>query len=216
MKKWMIISLLITAIITITSVSYAWFTYVQRKSLVQLSSHELDAILSLNDYTLGSTLNINGLTYVDFEQEVMMNTISDGFNEVGYNYIVKMSVSDSSPIMKVMIELINNHQELIILWIDEGLLEDEMNYTTDYLSYLKTIGSNATTKQDFLFAIEENNTSVLENLSQIQLRPGDTYVLQLVIWADYNALDPEDQNLTQSYDLSLGFYMISGKGDFSD
>ena len=216
MKKWMIISLLITAIITITSVSYAWFTYVQRKSLVQLSSHEIDAILSLNDYTLGSTLNINGLTYVDFEQEVMMNTISDGFNEVGYNYIVKMSVSDSSPIMKVMIELINNHQELIILWIDEGLLEDEMNYMTDYLSYLKTIGSNATTKQDFLFAIEENNTSVLENLSQIQLRPGDTYVLQLVIWADYNALDPEDQNLTKSYDLTLGFYMISGKGDFSD
>ena len=129
MKKWMIISILITLMITITSVTYAWFTYVQRKSLVQLSSHDIEAILSLNDESIGTSLLIEGLTYIDFEQEVMLSTTSDGFNEVGHNYTVKMSVSESSPIMKVMLDLTYNHPELIVLWIDEGILMDEMVFS---------------------------------------------------------------------------------------
>lgn len=216
MKKWMIISILITLMITITSVTYAWFTYVQRKSLVQLSSHDIEAVLSLNDESIGTSLLIEGLTYIDFEQEVMLSSSSDGFNEVGHNYTVKISVSENSPIMKAMLDLTYNHPELIVLWIDEGILMDEMVLTTDYLSYIKTITNQAVTKNEYLLAITENNTEILENLSHIQLRPGDTYVLQLVIWADYTALAPEDNYLTKSYDLSLDFYMISGKGEFGD
>lgn len=216
MRKWMIISLLIMMISAIASVTYAWFTYVQRKSLVQLTSNDIDALLTLNDEFITTSFEIKGLTYIDFEKEVMISTVSDGFNEVGKNYTLKISVSETSPIMKVLLELSSVHPELIILWIDEGIMTSDMTYTTDYLSYIKSLAIDSTTKDEFMLTIGKNNQEVLENLSIKELRPGDTYVLQLIVWADYNALPPEDDYLTKSYDISLDFYMISGKGEFNE
>ena len=209
MKKWMVISLLILAIVAISSVSYAWFTYVQRKSLVKLTSHEIEVSLTLGDDILGSSLRIDGISYIDFDDEVMNSTSSDGFNEVGQNYIISFHVSESSPLVKVLFDLEHQHPELLILLIDEGIKETENEvYVTDYHAYLKQIGNLAVTKEEFLLQIDAHNESVINELKSVILKPGTIYQIQMVLWADYDLLSIEDDYLTS--------LMVSGKGDFDE
>jgi hypothetical protein len=217
MKKWMIISLLLMAIVAISSVSYAWFTYVQRKSLVKLTSHEIEVSLTLGNDILGSSLVIEGISYIDFDKEVMNKTSSQGFNEVGQNYIINFHVSESSPLVKVLFNLEHNHPELLILLIDEGIKESENEvYVTDYHAYLKQIGSAALTKEEFLLSIDAHNEQVVNQLKTVILKPGNIYQIQMVLWADYDLLGTEDNYLTKTYTLNITCLMVNGKGDFDE
>jgi hypothetical protein len=216
MKKWMIIVLLVLAVVAASSVSYAWFTYVQRKSLVKLTSHEIEANLYLDDESLTTSLDLTGISYISFEDEVMQSIISDGFNETGLNYIFRINVSELSPLMKVFIQMTHEHPELVILWIDEGLEDEHTSYVTDYLSYLKTIGEGSLNKAEFLTKINLHNEAVLEGLKQMELKPGSSYLLQLVLWVDYDALGDPTNYLSNIYQLSFDISMVSGKSDFND
>lgn len=216
MKKKMIVSLFILLLITVASSTFAWFTYVQRKSLVKLTSHEIEATLYLNDEILSTEMTLDGLSYISFEQEVMMSSSSDGFNEAGLNYLVKLNVSKNSPIIKAMLTLTHNHPELIILWIDEGLYDEGFVPEDDYLSYLKILGDQAIDKAGFIIAINEHNQNVLNHLKTIELKPESTYIMQLVIWADYDMLIDQIDYLERIYQLELSFEMVSGKSDFID
>lgn len=216
MKKWMLISILIMAVVALSSVSYAWFTYVQRKSMVKLTANEIEATLFLNDDILSTTIDLNGLSYISFEEEVMLSDTSDGFNESGLNYLVKINVSDESPLIKTMIELNSNDPELIILWIDEGLYDENFQEELDYLSYLKTIGVGSSTKEDFLQSLSLHNSEVLNTLKTMELKPGSTYVLQLIMWLDYDQLVTTENYLENTYQLELLFHMINGKSEFID
>jgi len=214
MKKWMIVSLFVMAIVMVSSVSYAWFTYVQRKSLVQLTSHDIQVSLMLGQDIIGSSLVIDGLSYVDFEEEVMNNEVSDGFNEVGLNYTIYLNVSSLSPLVKVWMSFTHEHPELIILLIDEGIVESGHVSVSDYHSYLRSIGSQAVSKEAFLDSIEAHNQIVLDHLKQMVLKPGTQYQMQMIIWADYQRLAPGDDYKLKTYTLDLSYFMISGKGDF--
>lgn len=216
MKKWMITSLLVLSIIAFTSLTYAWFTYVQRKSLVLLSSHEIEAFLSLNDQQVTTELDLKGLSYVSFEQEFLLASSSEGFNEVGLNFLVKIDVTEDSPILKVMLHLSNAYPELILLWIDEGWMNEVDDLVYDYHSYLKNLSGDITDKDIFLEMIRTHNQNVLQSLSTKRLKSGSSYMLQLVIWADFDQLNEEEQDLSKVYSLTLDFKMISGKGDFDD
>jgi hypothetical protein len=216
MKKWMLVTLLIMAVVAVSSVSYAWFTYVQRKSMVKLTANEIEATLFLNDDILTTTIDLKGLSYISFEEEVILSDTSDGFNEAGLNYLVKINVSDQSPLIKTMIEFHSKYPELIILWIDEGLYDENFQEELDYLSYLKTIGMGSSTKEAFLESLSLHNEGVLNSIKTIELKPGSTYVLQLVMWLDYDSLITTDNYLENTYQLELLFHMINGKSEFND
>ncbi|MFA5526573.1 MAG: hypothetical protein WC992_07105, partial [Acholeplasmataceae bacterium] len=139
MKKWMITSLLVLFMISVTSLSYAWFTYVQRKSVVKLTSSEIEAILHLDDTLVESSLSLVGLSYISFEKELMEQTTSYGTNEVGLNYVFDIHVQSNSPALKVSLVLSDIYPELMMLVIDEGFLSESSELTTDYHSYLQEI-----------------------------------------------------------------------------
>lgn len=216
MKKWMITSLLVLFMISVTSLSYAWFTYVQRKSVVKLTSSEIEAILHLDDTLVESSLSLVGLSYISFEKELMEQTTSYGTNEVGLNYVFDIHVQSNSPALKVSLVLSDIYPELMMLVIDEGFLSESSELTTDYHGYLQDIKGDALTKEAFLYQIDEHNELILDQLSHIVILPGETYRLQLIFWADYDALSDSSDYQNRSYDLELSMELISGKGDFND
>lgn len=216
MKKWMIISLLVMTILAVTSLSYAWFTYVQRKSLVSFASNTMQVELSLGDQSFESSMSLNGLTYVSLEQEVFQSTTSDGFNEVGLKKTIQLSVPSTSPILKVKINITHLNTSVFYLLIDEGMNPDDETWTSDYHQVLYSLYEVGDTHEIFLEKLGEYNQGVLDQLKTIELRPGETRYLQFIVWVDMDQHVEQIIDPSVTYTIDISFSIISGKGEFLD
>ena len=74
MKKYMLITLSILLLTgSLFSVSFAWFTYVQRKSVASFDSNEILVDLEVNDTIVIDNYVLGDLAFIDYQNDFIDN-----------------------------------------------------------------------------------------------------------------------------------------------
>jgi hypothetical protein len=214
MKKYMLITLSILLLTgSLFSVSFAWFTYVQRKSVASFYSNEILVDLEVNDTIFIDDYVLGDLAFIDYQNDF----IDDQYlllDSLASSIILNIGLSENSPLTRHQIEINNlSNQGLLFYIIFEGVnLPLEHVFESVYHSELITIMNGLTLKSEQLAALDLYNASVLSEVMNTLIFPGDIITIQLVIWGDYDGLVIKDDYLNQSYLLELSIESINWRG----
>lgn len=208
MKKYISISLWIMVImLTLSTLTYGWFTYVLRKSVATFYSNEISVLVSLNDEVINESTTLSNLAFIDFEDDLILNT-NHAFNEVAQKMHLEVKLDDSSPISRYLFNIDINQEEVIyIMLIDENV--------SDYYTFMKQFVNQGDTKSDILLKINAYNSNLITTLKDKIIMPGETLVLDLVMWADYEQLINPNDYLEFSCIVTIDLSIISAYGEGS-
>ncbi len=214
MRKYILITstiLLLTG--SLFSVSFAWFTYVQRKSVASFYSNEILVDLEINDALFIDDFVLEDLAFIDFQKDF----IDDDYvllDTLGSSIILNIRLSDDSPLTVHQIQISNlSNQGLLFFVVFEGVnLSPDHIFQSEYYQEMKMIMNGHTTKAEQLSALESYNMSVLLEIENTLIFPGDIISIQLVVWGDYDGLITKDGYLSQSYLLELSIESINARG----
>jgi hypothetical protein len=210
MKKYILIVVVGLLLLSMTmTVVYAWFTYVQRKSVSTFTSNDIDVIVYLNENLAVETMDLSNLAFVDFEDDILNDT-NQALNDVAEVMQFEMILSTNSPISRSLITLKIDDVDhpLIYMIVIDDMIED-------YYSYLHTIINPLDTKANILSQIDAYNEAQINLLNTDIMLPGETQSFKVVIWGDYDKLsEPKDVELYQTT-LALEFKIVNAYGDLS-
>ncbi|MCF7930926.1 MAG: hypothetical protein K9L02_05415 [Acholeplasmataceae bacterium] len=207
-----IIVLVILTFSIIISSTYAWLTYVQKKGFVGVETHEISLVLDVNSSEVTESLVIDDLAFIDYQNDFVANT-SGMLNQMASSWLIKLTASNTSPLAKHQVTLDLNHNGLIYLLIYEGMNGELSSYISEYNLLVDLIISGYATKEEQLNAIDVHNQLVLDEIYSQEFRPLDYVEFQIVIWGDYDALDPEISYLDVSFEFSLSIQSVNSKGE---
>lgn len=217
MKKYILSILVILLLLaSISSVTYAWFTYVNKKSLAEFEAGVLAVSLLKDDITVTQDIEIDNLAYLDYENEFKIND-DDMTNIMASSHRFDIILDEESPQAKVNISFDETQLDegMIYLVIYEGMdLDETATLTSDYAQLIQTIISGASTKADELAAIDQYNEQSLLAMQQLALIKDSTITYQVVAWGDYDAVIDQTSYLDQTYTLTMHVDIINAKGDF--
>lgn len=215
MRKLSLIIMLIVAIFTLfASVSYAWFTYVEQKSLASFEAGVLSIDTSINDESFSQTYEISDIAYVDFDQDVINDTYGT-FDYMASSNMIEIALDPHSPLASHHITIAepNGQEGLLILLINEGLnLESGAPITSNYHDLIETITTGSSTPEEMRLAIDTYNQSVLDDIYLTVMGSADTLYLQVVVWGDYDELSDPSDYLNLTYSLTVTIDTINAKG----
>ena len=129
MKKIYVSIILILVIIsTIISVSYAWFTYVERKSLATFEAGVLEISLEANDDMFIYDLAYDDLAFIDFESEVVLDQYQT-LNHMASSIKVDLITDPDAPLSrhKITIDETNLIPGLIYVIVYDGVNVDPLS-----------------------------------------------------------------------------------------
>ncbi len=206
MKKLYVSIIVILLIISsIASVTYAWFTYVERKSLATFEAGELSIKMRADDAQLDYHITIDDLAFIDFENELILDKYNT-FNHMATQVKVDIIADQDAPLSRHLVSIDQSQliDGLIYIIIYEGMNnEDTEPLTSDYHTYISQIIDGYSTKEDQLNAISLHNQEVIELMYQEVLKPNDKITFQIVLWGDYDQLETPDQYLDETFTLTL-------------
>lgn len=215
MKKMRLLVMLIVAIfILVGSVSYAWFTYVEQKSLAVFEAGILAIDSHINQQVFSETYEISDIAYVDFEKDVI-NDLTNTFDYMASSNLINIVLDPQSPLASHHISITepSGQEGLIILLINEGVnLELGAPITSNYHDLIETITAGSSTHEDMRMAIDNYNQTVLDEMYGIVMQASDTLSLQVVIWGDYEALTDPTNYLDLTFELTVTIETINAKG----
>lgn len=218
MKKIIISTLVILLlVVTITSVTFAWFTYVERKSVAAFEAGELKITTKANGSMFNFDLLLDDLAFIDYQNEVILDKYQT-FNEMALSLTVEIKTDSNAPLSKhkVTIDETNLIDGLMYVLVYEGYNIDQNHvFITDYHTYLTYIISGYATKIDQLNAIEAHNQAVLDQIYNQVLFPDETITLQIICWGDYDELTTPQTYLDETFILSLIIDSINDKGEIN-
>lgn len=217
MKKYILSVLTILLLLaSISSVTYAWFTYVNKKSLAEFEAGVLAVSLLKDDVTVTQDIEIDSLAYLDYENEFKIND-DNMTNIMASSHRFDIILDEESPQAKVNITFDETQLDdgLIYLVIYEGMdLDETATLTTDYAQLIQTIISGSSTKTDELASIDAYNAQALLTMQQLSLTKNSTITYQVVVWGDYDAVLNQSAYLDQNYTLTMHVEIVNAKGDF--
>lgn len=217
MKKYILSVLTILLLLaSISSVTYAWFAYVNKKSLAEFEAGVLAVSLLKDDVTVTQDIEIDSLAYLDYENEFKIND-DNMTNIMASSHRFDIILDEESPQAKVNITFDETQLDdgLIYLVIYEGRdLDETATLTTDYAQLIQTIISGSSTKTDELAAIDAYNAQALLTMQQLSLTKNSTITYQVVVWGDYDAVLNQSAYLDQNYTLTMHVEIVNAKGDF--
>ncbi len=208
MKKHVTISLLIICFMLILStVTYGWFTYVQRKSIAIFTSNELDATVSLNDEGISEMMTLSNLAFIDFQND-LIDDKNNSFNAIAQEMNIKLTLDENSPLSRFLFDIVVDQSEIIYLII----LDDEV---IDYHLFISDFIEIEDTKTDILEKIDLFNTQQIITINNQIVFPGESLEFKVVLWADYDQLS--DPNLYTDFEAEvfIDFRIVSAYGDLS-
>lgn len=217
MRKYSLIILsMLIIVLSVVGISYAWFTYLETKSLASFTAGEIDLELKANQEIVIDSYDLSGLAYIDYEDD-LLNNISGSFDDMASVLRLDFSASDQSVAIKNQIELIENESTLglIYLIIFEGLnmtLDDPIQ--SNYHEIFTNIIQSELTKEDQLQAIRDYNQQTIDYLETIILRTSDSVTIQIVFYGDYDGLPSGEDYLNQAFPFTLIINSINDKGEF--
>lgn len=217
MKKYILSVLTILLLLaSISSVTYAWFTYVNKKSLAEFEAGVLAVSLLKDDVIVSQDIEIDNLAYLDYENEFKIND-DNMTNIMASSHRFDIILDEESPQAKVNITFDETQLDdgLIYLVIYEGMdLDETATLSTDYAQIISSIISAQTTKENELAAIDAYNEQALLAMQQLALTKNSTITYQVVVWGDYDAVIDQSAYLDQSYTLTMHVEIVNAKGDF--
>lgn len=218
MKKLYVSIILVLLIVSlIASTTYAWFTYVERKSLATFEAGELSITMEADDEDLAFNIMIEDLAFIDFQNEVVEDKY-ETFNHMATFTKIDIISNIDSPLSRqhITIDETNLIPGLMYVIIYEGMnLDESAILTTDYHTYISQIINGYTTKEDQVLAINTHNQLVIEDIFDEILRPEDQITFQIVMWGDYDALTNPETYLETSFMLTLNVESINDKGEIT-
>jgi len=209
---WIVFSILLLTG-TLFSVTFAWFTYVQRKSVATFNSNEILVDLEMNDVFFIDDYVLDDLAFIDYQNDFIENEYLL-LNKLASSTILSIKLSENSPLTRHQIQINHlNSQGLLFLIVFEGLnIPTDHIFETAYHAKLMTIMNSYVLKEDQLAALDLYNASVLEEVLNTLVHPGDIITIQLVIWGDYDGLLEKENYLNQTYRLELSIESINARG----
>ncbi|MBN2268767.1 MAG: hypothetical protein JXC35_05000 [Acholeplasmataceae bacterium] len=215
MRKYsLIIMSILIIVLSVVGVSYAWFTYLETKSLASFTAGEIDLELRANHEIVIDNYDLSNLAYIDYEDDLISN-ISGSFDDMASILRLDFIASDNTVAIKNQFELIENTstQGLIYLILFEGLnmtLEDPIQ--SNYYDIIHGIIQSELTKEGQLQAIRDYNQATIDYLESIILTSGQTMTIQIVFYGDYDDLPVGEDYLNQSFPFTLVINTINEKG----
>ena len=211
MRKLLIVTLIIFATLSTALITHAWFTYVQRKSIARFVSNEIVVETRANDELILDQLDLDELAYIDFEND-LMNNLSNVFDEMATSIDIDIILSSNSPLSRHIITVDVNHDAIIMLIVYEGMnLGSLHEKNTSYYSLIQTIYSPLTERVDIMDAIHSYNQSILHNIKNTTVFPGDKLSFQLVFWVDYDLIEYPENYLDYEFSMTVRINSVSAK-----
>lgn len=217
MRKYSLIILSILIIVlSVVGISYAWFTYLETKSLASFTAGEIDLELKANQEVVIDSYDLSGLAYIDYEDD-LLNNISGSFDDMASVLRLDFFASENTVAIKNQIELIENDstEGLFYIILFEGLnltLEDPIQ--SNYRDIILSIIASETTKVEQLQAIRDYNQSTIDYLETVGLTANETLTIQIAFFGDYDGLPVGEDYLNQSFPFTLIIHTINEKGVF--
>jgi hypothetical protein len=199
---WMIVIMLILSTIT-----YGWFSYVQRKSVATFVSNDIDAVVSINDEVINETLTLSNLAFIDFEND-FIDDKNQALNDIAQEMRVSLTLDANSPLSRFLFDIVVNQDEIIYVII----LDEEI---TDYYLFVAQFIESTDTKEDILNKIDLYNTEQIITINNQIVYPDETVEFVVVFWADYEQL--ENPSLYQDFqaEVYIDLRIVSAYGDVS-
>lgn len=211
MRKLLIVTLILFATLSTALITHAWFTYVQRKSIARFVSNEIVVETRANDELILDQLDLDELAYIDFEND-LMNDLSNVFDEMATSIDIDIILSSNSPLSRHIITVDVNHDAIIMLIVFEGInLNSQHEKNTAYYSLIQTIYSPLTERADIMDAIHLYNQSILNDIKNTTLFPGDKLSFQLVFWVDYDLIEYPENYLDYEFSMTVSINSVSAK-----
>lgn len=208
MKKLIHIGLWIISIMLILStITYGWFSYVQRKSVATFVSNDIDAVVSLNDEIINETLTLSNLAFIDFDND-LINDKNQAFNVIAQEMRLSLTLDKNSPLSRFLFDIVVNQDEIIYVII----LDDEI---TDYHLFLTQFIEPTDAKEDILAKINLYNTEQIITLNNQIVFPDETLNLKIVLWADYDQLETPSSYENFQAEVYIDLRIVSAYGDVS-
>ncbi len=222
MKKRMKIKItsLITVIIlmmSIPTVAYAWMTYVEQKSLVTITTGEINVTTYANEQVTVSDINLEDLAYIDYQKDFIDNE-SGSLDLMASSLRIDLVASLDSVAIKHQIQLINTSSQpgLLYIIIYEGInIDEQVGISTNYYQRVSAIISSLSTKQEQLDALSAYNQSVLDQMYQAVMNAGDDLTFQVVFWGDHDDAPDPEAYLNQVYSFTMILDIVNSKGEVS-
>lgn len=218
MKKHHLVVMLIIAVVTLLStVTFAWFTYVEQKSLASFEAGVLAITSTINDDIFSTTYEISDIAYVDFDKDVV-NDVSNTFDEMASSNMIEIVLDPQAPLAthRITIEEPNGQEGLLMLFIYEGVnLDASAPITSNYHDLIETITTGYSTASQKREAIDNYNQSVLDLIGQTVYEASDAISLQVVVWGDYDELSDPTNYLDLTFSLTITVDTINSKGAIS-
>jgi len=214
MKKYMIsLMLIITLISILTSVTYAWFTYVERKSLATFEAGDITITTQINDTLVVNEFNLGTLAYFDYEKDLVSDQYQV-FNHMVTRVTVHIKNGSKSPLTKHQLEILDtdNPEGMLYFIIYEGLNVEASLMTIDYYQVFSSLMSGSQSYEALKTEIDTYNQNVLEIMGQTTTTNDDTLVFQIICFGVYDIVSSQENYLNQVYSLSLIINTINAKG----
>lgn len=216
MKKiYISMSIILLIVSTIISVSYAWFTYVERKSLATFEAGELSIELKANNQMMNFDVNLEDIAFIDYENEVILDKY-DAFNNMASSIRFDVTANEDSPLSRhhIMIDESILADGLLYIIIYEGVnLDPSSLLTVDYHTYINNIIYGYSDKIAQVQAIHNHNQLMIETIHHQILHPQDQLTFQIVYWGDYDELVSPETYLDQTFTLNIMIESINHQGD---
>ena len=209
----MIVILLIVS--TIISISYAWFTYVERKSLASFEAGELSIDLKANDLMFDFDITLQDIVFIDYENDLILDKY-DTFNHLASSVKIDILSNEDSPLSKHLITIDESILDdgLLYVIIYEGVnLDDTYTLISDYHTYIANVIAGYSDKASQLQAISDHNALMIETMHDTVMKPLDQMTFQIVFWGDYNELQNPETYLEQIFEINLLIESINHQGD---
>lgn len=200
---------------TIASVSFAWFTYVERKSLASFEAGELSIDLKANDLMFDFDITLEDIAFIDYETDVILDKY-DTFNHMASSLKIDIVASEDSPLSRHLITIDESilDEGLLYVIIYEGInLDGAYELVTDYHTYIANITAGYPDKTSQLQAINDHNALMIETMHDTVMQPLDQMTFQIVFWGDYNELQDPETYLETIFEINLMIESINHQGD---
>ncbi len=212
MKRITFIITTILIIVFVSSSTYAWLTYVQRKSLASLETHEISVILHADQTTVINQIILDDLAFIDYEKD-LINNETNSLDLMASTWIIKLETSEDSPLTKNHLIFEQDAPGLIYILIYLGFNGENEGSEQTLHDLISSVIDGTTTKEAQLLAIENYNQSVLDAIDTLVFFPGDYVELQIAAWGDYDDLVDQANYLEASFNISLVVQSINSKGE---
>lgn len=208
MKKHLMFSLLILCFMLILStVTYGWFTYVQRKSVAIFTSNDLEAAVFLNDESISETMTLSNLAFIDFQNDLIIDK-NKAFNDIAQEMNIKLTLNENSPLSRFLFDIVIDQSEIIYM-----IILDEM--VTDYHLFVTEFIDAEDSKEDILNKIDIYNREKIIIINNQIIFPGESLEFRVVLWADYDLLSNPDLYQDFEAEVAIDFRIVSAYGDVS-